>query len=113
MRCKQRNQQQFIANQCGPAGCGPDGCDPRYVVQQPPRRGFRLLRSAFHLCLLWAAAVFVGGTLIATDQPGMMHFGEALHTVTFVEPLTDWAIGEGHFGMAKALDLLSGGIDVV
>ncbi len=96
--------------QCGSYPCGSPG-EPLYVVQQP-KRGPRFFRFIFRTALLWALLVFASGTMISTGHPAAMHFGEALQTVTFVEPMTDWAVGEGHYTLVRALDLLSGGVDL-
>ena len=73
------------------------------------RRRGGFLGTLFQVALLYVILVFGGGTLIGTGHPVAVEVGKLIHTITFVQPSTQWAVQSGYPHVAGGLRFLAHG----
>lgn len=90
-----------------------DCCSPNDNCSAPPparkRSWFGIVGQ---LLFVYAVSVFLGGTLINTGNPVAVETGRLIHTITFVEPATQWSASHGLRPVSFALNFLSEGVDL-
>ena len=81
------------------------------VLRYDSRRFFLLMMRLFvGVWLLYVGLVFAGGTLINTGHPVAVESGRLIHTVTFIEPATNWLQSHGYGAIAYGMNAVAGGM---
>ena len=87
-------------------------CNSRFASNACCSRRSRggLISGLFKLVLLYVGLVFAGGTLINTGHPVAVESGRLIHTVTFLEPATNWLQSHGYGAIAYGMNAVAGGM---